>query len=61
MSGSVTKKNDFLVLTLGSTLMVDAYDGSEQRPNDDKEIVKDPNWHKIRDFAKLVYEEITNE
>ena len=41
--------------------MVDTYDSSEDRPENDAEIVADPNWHKVREYAKLVYEELTKE
>ena len=39
--------------------MVDAYDMSEMRTDNDKDIVNDPEWHKIRNYAKLVLEELT--
>lgn len=39
--------------------MVEDYDTSDNRPGTDKEIVSDPKWHEIRDYAKLVYEELT--
>ncbi|MCB1107650.1 MAG: hypothetical protein KDK76_06115 [Chlamydiia bacterium] len=41
--------------------MVDGYDRSEKRPDDDKGIVDDPEWHKIRDYAKLVYKNLVEE
>ena len=41
--------------------MVDVYDSSEDRPESDAEIVADPKWHRIREYAKLVYEELTQE
>jgi len=41
--------------------MVDIYDSSEDRPESDAEIVADPKWHRIREYAKLVYEELTKE
>ncbi|MCI0382147.1 MAG: hypothetical protein L0207_03735 [Chlamydiae bacterium] len=37
---------------------VDKYD-MQTKPNDDKRIVNDPDWHKIREFAKKVYEELS--
>ena len=39
--------------------MVDAYDLCEIRPDLDKDIVNDPRWHEIRDYAKLVYKELS--
>lgn len=39
--------------------MVDAYDMSDDRSETDREIVEDPKWHEIRDYAKLVYKELT--
>ena|GEM_PF-3099942 len=36
--------------------MVEVYDMSNERPEYDKDIVNDPKWHKIRDYARLVYE-----
>ena len=41
--------------------MVDAYDMDDKRPNNDKEIANDPEWDEVRDYAKLVYEELTKE
>ena len=41
--------------------MVDEYDSSRDRPTTDKEIIDDPEWGKIRDYAKLVYKELTSE
>lgn len=41
--------------------MVDVYDSSEKRPDSDAETVADPKWHRIREYAKLVYEELTKE
>ena len=41
--------------------MVEAYDTSQERPDEDKDIVNDPNWHEIRKYAKLVYEELIKE
>ena len=47
--------------------MVENYDESppevplEKGESEDKFIVSDPKWHKIRDYAKLVYEEIIKE
>ena len=41
--------------------MVDVYDSSEDRPESDAEIVVDPKWNRIREYAKLVYEELTKE
>ena len=41
--------------------MVDVYDSSEDCPENDAEIVADPKWHRIREYAKLVYEELTKE
>lgn len=43
--------------------MVDNYEPHPEIPDKfrrcrDQQIVNDPNWHKIRDFAKLVYEEL---
>ena len=40
---------------------VDAYDLSNERPENDKEIINDPKWHEIREYAKLVYEELIKE
>jgi len=40
---------------------VDAYDLNDERPENDKEIVSDPKWHEIREYAKLVYEELIKE
>ena len=39
--------------------MVTAYDMSDERPDEAKEIVEDPKWDEIRSYAKLVYEELT--
>ena len=41
--------------------MVDEYDMNKERPKNDKDIVNDPKWHKIREYAKLVYEELIQE
>ena len=41
--------------------MVDVYDSSEDLPESDAEIFADPKWHRIRGYAKLVYEELTKE
>ena len=41
--------------------MVESYDMNDHRPEEDKDIVNDPKWHEIREFAKLVYEAITSE
>jgi len=41
--------------------MVDAYDMNDKRPDHDKGIVNDPRWHEIRNYAKLVYEELIKE
>ena len=38
--------------------MVDVYDRSDKRPDTDKDIVNDPEWHRIRNYAKLAYEEL---
>lgn len=39
-----------------------AVDLSQKFPEGgDKDIICDPRWHKIRDYAKLVYKEITGE
>ncbi|MCB1067978.1 MAG: hypothetical protein KDK56_07310 [Simkania sp.] len=43
--------------------MVDNYEPQPEIPFEfrrcrDQQIVNDPNWNKIRDFAKLVYEEL---
>jgi len=40
--------------------MIDAYDLSEDRPDDEKEIINDPEWHKIREFARVVYDDLKN-
>jgi len=39
--------------------MIEAYDLCEIRPDLDKDIVNDPRWHEIRDYAKLVYKELS--
>ena len=31
---------------------------SEDCPNNDKDIINDPKWHEIREYAKKVYEEL---
>jgi hypothetical protein len=41
--------------------MVEAYDTSQERPDEDKDIVNDPKWHEIREYAKLVYNEVIKE
>lgn len=41
--------------------MVDSYEAEKNSPEVDKDVVKDPKWHVIRDYAKLVYKEITGE
>ncbi len=41
--------------------IVDIYDSSDDCPENDAEIVADLNWHKVREYAKLVYEELTKE
>ncbi|QVL56454.1 MAG: hypothetical protein KFB95_04465 [Simkaniaceae bacterium] len=47
--------------------LIDKFDGDPDTPPDpgygenDKEIVADPRWDKIRNFAKEVYEELTIE
>jgi len=41
--------------------MIDTYDMNDERPDHDKDIVNDPKWHEIRNYAKLVYEELTKE
>lgn len=41
--------------------MIEDYDMSEERPNTDEEIVNDPKWGEIREYAKLVYEELQKE
>ena len=40
--------------------MVNIYDSSKNRPDADKEICNDPEWHKIRKFAKIVYDDLKN-
>ena len=39
--------------------MVEDYDMSQDRPDEDKEIINDPRWHKIRQYAKGAYDELT--
>lgn len=47
--------------------MIEAFKKDPNKPEDpgyginDAEIIKDPKWTEIRDYAKLVYEEITGE
>jgi hypothetical protein len=38
--------------------MVDEYDDLADRPDTDEGIVNDPRWAKVREYAKLVYEEL---
>ena len=38
---------------------VEEYDMRKDLPEDDKGIVQDPDWHEIREFAKVVYEELS--
>jgi hypothetical protein len=41
--------------------MVEKYDASLSRPDTDAEIIEDPKWHEIREYAKVVYQELTKE
>lgn len=41
-------------------IMVDEYDLRKDRPDTDAEIVEDPDWDKIREFAKEVYSKLTS-
>lgn len=38
--------------------MVNEYDDLMDRPETDEGIVNDPRWSKVREYAKLVYEEL---
>ncbi len=38
--------------------MVDQYDDNKSELTSDREIVNDPKWHEIREYAKLVYVEL---
>lgn len=38
--------------------MVDEYDDLMDRPRTDEGIVNDPRWGKVREYAKVVYEEL---
>ena len=40
--------------------MINIYDSSQDRPDADEEICKDPEWHKIREYAKVVYNDLKN-
>jgi len=41
--------------------MVESYDTNNNRPDEDKDIVNDPDWGEIRKYAKLVYKELVKE
>lgn len=41
--------------------MVESYDTNNNRPDEDKDIVNDPEWGEIRKYAKLVYKELVRE
>ena len=41
--------------------MVESYDTNNNRPDEDKDIVNDPDWGEIRKYAKLVYKELVRE
>ena len=46
--------------------LVEEYDCDQKNPSsrggeNDAAIMKDPNWQEIRNYAKLIYEEITGE
>lgn len=56
---SMTDKQYIMLKTLYN--MINTYDMSDARPELDKDIVNDPKWHEIRDYAKLVYDELTKE
>ena len=38
---------------------VDAYEMNKDFPENDEDIIKDPIWKEIREYAKLVYDELT--
>ena len=41
--------------------MVESYDTNNNRPDEDKDIVNDPDWGEIRKYAELVYGELVRE
>ena len=41
--------------------MVESYDTNNNRPDEDKDIVNDPDWGEIRKYAKSVYRELVRE
>ncbi|QVL56208.1 MAG: hypothetical protein KFB95_03130 [Simkaniaceae bacterium] len=41
--------------------MVESYDTNNNRPDEDKDIVNDPEWGEVRKYAKLVYKELVRE
>ena len=41
--------------------MVESYDTNNNRPDEDKDIVNDPEWGEIRKYATLVYNELVRE
>jgi len=40
--------------------MIDTYDCSKNRPNDEREIINDPKWHEIQEVARLTYDDFKN-
>jgi len=38
--------------------MLDDYCSSEEMPNNERDIIDDPNWHKIQALAKKVYNDL---
>lgn len=38
--------------------MLDEYCSNEKRPNNERDIIDDPEWDKIRKFAKKVYNDL---
>jgi len=40
--------------------MIDTYDCSKNRSNDEREIINDPKWHEIQEVARLTYDDFKN-